>query len=1079
MRTVAATTMNNVSSRSHAIFQLVFTQTQIAKRENKVVRTERVSIINLVDLAGSERSGQINTSQGSRLKEGNIINKSLSTLGKVISALADMSAKKKTLHVPYRDSTLTQLLRESLGGNSKTVMLAAISPAADNYDETLSTLRYASQAKRIVNKAVVNEDATAKMLRELNNEISILRLKLQQAQLPSGAETSIGTLSNTVCLGDRKFHTVEQLQSALQESEKLVLDLNKSWDTKMKQTSQMQQHRARVLAEHGIIMDSQSRPVGVTAPANVPYLINILHDPATQECLMYYLREGITLVTGGDEEFQEALNYEDENCDFTIDITYNDQDGEILIETDAGTNSTKQQSQINTSRLNVSNDSTSHVPSNIYPYENHQEESKCENDLTEQHMLQSEVVQEHHIDSAIARNCDFANSSQNFGCVSHEHESGSNKSCNPIALSSFYHVFDIVADNKLMPLGNSADDDDGHSRSPLSNVSGDGKSTPSSTSGCFEQFSKIVLHGKGVLREHCEFHCIYQDGFATVSIDPLDTPSLVLNDESLLQPMRLKTGDIIRLSSCHMFCFHNPFEVNQSRQTPERTLYTPSSLENGNKQGISLPVSPSTTSEQMTYFTQDANTNVLPVSKIDVSLKNAQNAQSKQVVDDDDSEDTDMYMELLNKSQVSSHVETTADELDSGRFEIQASCRSRSQMNQKCQPQAHHQGYQNLLKPDQLHDYKQTSACLNDDIILNVARNEAVYIYQTMIEDALLSELITDATVERSRFKLFPAYACYLLIRGCQRSMPSHTGDLLRKVTTLFQMSLMSSHDLASRAFLLANCTELSMALRLDVSLTAHGSAQALQNISEIANKAHDMILATVKRRLKTLIPALLFDASGPVVDCQPEERPTSDDRPSYQHSYITKSALFTTLDAMWTVLNGCLLSKSTVEQIFEDTFAYIGDLCFNIFIDTTKLFSCDQGILIRFNISQLTEWAQKKGLSIEDHLAHITQAVQLLQAQKTHLKYLDMICDWCCKLNSIQMEHILTNYKYACGEEEGRIPKSLIDCIKARFMAGIDKRNLQEDESMAGRLQLHRNVNHVRPFRLSRESHFSFGLVS
>ena len=194
-RTVAATNMNETSSRSHAVFTLIFTQKRYDVQTD--LNTERVSKISLVDLAGSERANSTGA-QGARLKEGANINKSLTTLGKVISALAEISAqnasslsqsmsnlkknstqaaaaKKKTEFIPYRDSVLTWLLKENLGGNSKTAMLAAISPADINYDETLSTLRYADRAKQIVCKAVVNEDANGKLIRELKEEIFRLR----------------------------------------------------------------------------------------------------------------------------------------------------------------------------------------------------------------------------------------------------------------------------------------------------------------------------------------------------------------------------------------------------------------------------------------------------------------------------------------------------------------------------------------------------------------------------------------------------------------------------------------------------------------------------------------------------------------------------------------------------------------------------------------------------------------------------------------------------------------------------------------------------------------------------------------
>src|SRR3978361_1747613 len=188
-RTVAATNMNETSSRSHAVFTLTLTQKRRDVETN--MSMEKVAKISLVDLAGSERATSTGAT-GARLKEGAEINRSLSTLGRVIAALADLSdgKKKKTgkgaSQVPYRDSVLTWLLKDSLGGNSMTAMIAAISPADINFDETLSTLRYADSAKRIKNHAVVNEDANARMIRELKEELASLRSKL------SGGSGAVG-----------------------------------------------------------------------------------------------------------------------------------------------------------------------------------------------------------------------------------------------------------------------------------------------------------------------------------------------------------------------------------------------------------------------------------------------------------------------------------------------------------------------------------------------------------------------------------------------------------------------------------------------------------------------------------------------------------------------------------------------------------------------------------------------------------------------------------------------------------------------------------------------------------------------
>lgn len=138
-RTTASTNMNDTSSRSHAIFTITFVKASYLNV------SETTSKIHLVDLAGSERANSTGAT-GTRLKEGAHINKSLVTLGSVISALAEMSnptnANKRILYIPYRDSILTWLLKDSLGGNSKTIMIAAISPADCNYSETLSTLRW-------------------------------------------------------------------------------------------------------------------------------------------------------------------------------------------------------------------------------------------------------------------------------------------------------------------------------------------------------------------------------------------------------------------------------------------------------------------------------------------------------------------------------------------------------------------------------------------------------------------------------------------------------------------------------------------------------------------------------------------------------------------------------------------------------------------------------------------------------------------------------------------------------------------------------------------------------------------------
>ncbi|KAG8124429.1 hypothetical protein E2320_019741, partial [Naja naja] len=221
-RTTAATGMNDVSSRSHAIFTINFTQ---AKFDTEMP-CETVSKIHLVDLAGSERADATGAT-GVRLKEGGNINKSLVTLGNVISALADISQdasnpliKKKQVFVPYRDSVLTWLLKDSLGGNSKTIMIATISPADVNYGETLSTLRYANRAKNIINKPTINEDPNVKLIRELRAEIARLKTLLAQG--------------NQIALLDSP--TALSMEEKLQQNEARVKELTKEWTNKWNET---------------------------------------------------------------------------------------------------------------------------------------------------------------------------------------------------------------------------------------------------------------------------------------------------------------------------------------------------------------------------------------------------------------------------------------------------------------------------------------------------------------------------------------------------------------------------------------------------------------------------------------------------------------------------------------------------------------------------------------------------------------------------------------------------------------------------------------------------------------------------
>ncbi|KAJ8360924.1 hypothetical protein SKAU_G00174490 [Synaphobranchus kaupii] len=225
-RSVGATNMNEHSSRSHAIFVITVECSELGPDKQNHIR---VGKLNLVDLAGSERQSKTGV-QGERLKEATKINLSLSALGNVISALVD----GRSSHVPYRDSKLTRLLQDSLGGNARTVMVANIGPASYNVEETLTTLRYSNRAKNIRNRPHVNEDPKDALLREFQEEIA--RLKEQLERRSGGEEldedeevAEEGGREDSVAGGDTQYwqEQQEQLESerkAIMEDRSLVLE---------------------------------------------------------------------------------------------------------------------------------------------------------------------------------------------------------------------------------------------------------------------------------------------------------------------------------------------------------------------------------------------------------------------------------------------------------------------------------------------------------------------------------------------------------------------------------------------------------------------------------------------------------------------------------------------------------------------------------------------------------------------------------------------------------------------------------------------------------------------------------------
>ncbi|KAL4238780.1 Kinesin-like protein kif16b [Mactra antiquata] len=272
VRTTASTNMNDVSSRSHALFTIVFTQATIKDG----IPSEKNSKVHLVDLAGSERATATGAT-GQRLREGGSINKSLVSLGTVIKQLADASEKGlkpgKGNFIPYRDSVLTWLLKDSLGGNSRTIMVTTISPADVNYAETLSALRYANRAKNIINRPTVNEDKNVKIIRELREEIE--RLK-----------TMIG--------GDIDSISAPKVKERLHESEARMKVLTEEWSEKWKDI-------ASILKEQGTLA-LRKEGAGVILDSALPHLIGIDDDILSTGIILFHLKEGKTRVGRCDAE---------------------------------------------------------------------------------------------------------------------------------------------------------------------------------------------------------------------------------------------------------------------------------------------------------------------------------------------------------------------------------------------------------------------------------------------------------------------------------------------------------------------------------------------------------------------------------------------------------------------------------------------------------------------------------------------------------------------------------------------------------------------------------------------------------
>ncbi|XP_030590421.1 kinesin-like protein KIF3B isoform X5 [Archocentrus centrarchus] len=336
-RSVGATNMNEHSSRSHAIFVITVECSELGvDGENHI----RVGKLNLVDLAGSERQTKTGA-QGERLKEATKINLSLSALGNVISALVD----GRSSHIPYRDSKLTRLLQDSLGGNARTVMVANIGPASYNVEETLTTLRYSNRAKNIKNKPRINEDPKDALLREFQEEIARLKAQLQKrsgkkkrrqrrraGEGGDGEDLESGETEDDEEDGDDKGDYWREQQEKLEKERKAILEDH----------SLVAEEKARLLKEKEKKMEDlrKEKEAGEMLSAKVKAMEskllvggkNIVDHTNEQQRMLEQKRQEIAEQKRREREIQQQMESRDEET-LELKETYTSLQQEVDVKT--------------------------------------------------------------------------------------------------------------------------------------------------------------------------------------------------------------------------------------------------------------------------------------------------------------------------------------------------------------------------------------------------------------------------------------------------------------------------------------------------------------------------------------------------------------------------------------------------------------------------------------------------------------------------------------------------------------------------------------------------------------------------
>ena len=282
----------------------------------------KTSEIHIVDLAGSERQAKTNAS-GSRLKEGSNINKSLTFLGVVIEKLSTLSDKKgSNEHIPYRNSQLTYLLSESLGGNSKTIMIAAVSPAASNFEETTSTLMFADRAAAITNKSTANVNEESNLKAKLANELDLLKQQMKELESLSKTPNLIKSKDDASQIEERKKNEelILKYKEEIKAQQEMMKNLEVDREEEKKKRKEIEQARRQKLADGGLTMDELREEMKIDP--DTPYLLNISDDPTLSGCLVYYLKNKSNIIGSKTETCDivlKGLGIFDEHCKIEIE----------------------------------------------------------------------------------------------------------------------------------------------------------------------------------------------------------------------------------------------------------------------------------------------------------------------------------------------------------------------------------------------------------------------------------------------------------------------------------------------------------------------------------------------------------------------------------------------------------------------------------------------------------------------------------------------------------------------------------------------------------------------------------------